>query len=171
MNALSIAWKDLQILVRDRGTIVYLFVMPLVFIVMMAGLFSSSQSQASQQLALPVVNLDPDGAMSQMLVTNLSQAGGLQVTEYGQAEAESLLADKQIPRVLTIPEGFTAAAEARRLASSVRRSLRSGEAHDRHVRVEHPEPYRASYLGPAFGATAEHARQQPALAVGERPEG
>jgi ABC-2 type transport system permease protein len=112
MNVLTIAWKDLQILIKDRGTIIYLFVMPLVFIVMLAGLFSASQSQASQQLALPVVNLDPDGAMAQTLVTNLSEAGGLQVVEYGQAEAESLLADKQLPRVLTIPEGFTAAVEA-----------------------------------------------------------
>jgi len=57
-------------------------------------------------IALPVVNLDLDGAASQGLIDALNEAGGIEVKLYDQAEAQALLENFEIGRVLTIPADF-----------------------------------------------------------------
>jgi ABC-2 type transport system permease protein len=54
------------------------------------------------------VNLDPGGELSQALIDGLGEAGGMQVEQYEQVEAQTQLAAFEIERVLTIPAGFTA---------------------------------------------------------------
>ncbi len=110
MNVLSIAHKDLKILLRDRGSLALLFLVPLVFIVGFASIFSGLGGD--EQLSLAVVNLDPNGELSQTLVQNLETVGDLNVVLYPQAEGQQLLQDGEILRLLTIPAGFTANIEA-----------------------------------------------------------
>ncbi len=62
---LSIAWKDLLILAKDRSALVGAFLLPIVFIVVylgVAGLGARGSGGEAAQATLVVVNDDPGGA-------------------------------------------------------------------------------------------------------------
>ncbi len=106
MNALSIALKDIRILLRERGLLIQLFLLPLVFIIGFSMVFSIGGGD--EAITLPVVNLDAEGEIAQALIDDLNATGGIQVALYAQDEAEALLEQGEIKRVLSIPAGFTA---------------------------------------------------------------
>jgi ABC-2 type transport system permease protein len=115
VNALIVALKDFQIFLKDRAAVINLFLLPLVFIVVLSSALGGLIGEDEDSLlALPVVNLDPDGQASQALIQTLNEAGGVQVELYDQAEAQALLRDFEIERVLIIPEGFSQAVDAER---------------------------------------------------------
>jgi len=115
MNALNIALKDFQIFLKDRGAVINLFLLPMVFILVlstaMQGLIGGDEDSL---ITLPVVNLDLDGEAAQALIDALNEAGGIKVRLYDQAEAQALLEDLETERVLTIPPNFTVDAAAGR---------------------------------------------------------
>ncbi len=41
MNAINVAWKDLQILLKDRGQLLMLFLLPMVFILAFSAAFAA----------------------------------------------------------------------------------------------------------------------------------
>jgi ABC-2 type transport system permease protein len=129
---LSIAWKDLQILARDRSALIGAFLLPIVFIVVylgVAGIASgssgTSDTGASDRVALPVVDLDAGGPAATALIESIRSDGGLDVTvfadadgrPYTEAEALAKLDAKEVQRVLVIPAGFTADLRAGRPAT------------------------------------------------------
>ena len=109
MKALSIAYKDLQIFFKDRGSVIVLGLLPLLFVVVMSGALGSiGQTQEKDtRTPLPVVNLD-GGTMAQALLDGIDKAGGVRVEAYTEAEAATALDEAHVPFVLTIPQGFTA---------------------------------------------------------------
>ena len=108
MNALNIALKDLRIFFKDRGAIVQLFLLPLLFIVVFSGALAAiSSEEEDTRIPLSVVDLD-DGESAQTLLDGLDAAGGVRVERYEQDEALALLEENELARVLTIPAGFTA---------------------------------------------------------------
>jgi ABC-2 type transport system permease protein len=108
-KALYIALKDIQILLKDRASMIYLFLLPIVFILVLSTALGGLLGEDADSLvALPVVNLDPGGKLSQALIDALDEAGGVQVELYEQVEAQVQLEAFEIERVLTIPAGFTA---------------------------------------------------------------
>jgi len=109
MKTLSIAWKDMQILFKDRGAVVQLFLLPLLFIVVFSGALAAigSGGEEDTRILLPVVNLD-GGEAAQTLLDGLDAAGGVRVERYEQAQAQALLDENELARVLTIPANFTA---------------------------------------------------------------
>jgi ABC-2 type transport system permease protein len=106
MNALNIAWKDLQIFVRERGQLFYLFLLPFVFIVVFTGVYSAI-GDTVEKIALAVVNLDPGGEMAQSLMDNAERVGALEIVLYSEDEAQSSTENGDIERYLLIPAGFT----------------------------------------------------------------
>jgi ABC-2 type transport system permease protein len=107
MKALSIAFKDLQILLRNRGDLIILFLMPLVFVVVMTGALSAiGKGEEDTRIPLAVVNLD-GGELAQTLLDHIDVAGGVRVELYQQAEAMGLLSENEIARVLIVPAEFT----------------------------------------------------------------
>jgi ABC-2 type transport system permease protein len=107
MKALSIAFKDLLILLKDRGDMILLFLMPLVFVIVMTGALSAiGKGEADTRIPLAVVNLD-GGELAQTLLDHVDAAGGVRVELYEEAEARDLLADNEIGRVLIVPADFT----------------------------------------------------------------
>ena len=107
MKALSVAWKDLQILLKDRGMVVQLFVLPLLFIVITSGAFTAmTVGEGDTRIPLPVVDLD-GGEAARALLEGLDAAGGVQVQQYDPSEATALLNENELDHVLTIPVGFT----------------------------------------------------------------
>jgi ABC-2 type transport system permease protein len=109
MKVLSVAWKDLQILLKDRGTVVQLFLLPLLFIAITSGAFTAmtaGEGQGDTRIPLPVVDLD-GGEAARALLEGLDAAGGVQVQKYDPSEATALLNENELDHVLTIPAGFT----------------------------------------------------------------
>ena len=80
MNALYVAWKDFLILLKDRGQIILMFVLPMVFIVAFGAAMSASMSAAEQAIDVPVVNLDAGGESSQALIELLNAGRGLKTS-------------------------------------------------------------------------------------------
>jgi ABC-2 type transport system permease protein len=112
MNALSIAWKDLLIMLKDRGQLVLLFLVPIGFILAFSAAFALGQQLEEQVIILPVVNLDAGGEMSALLLQQINDDRGLQTEDYDQAQAAAELHDETIKLALTIPTGFSADVEA-----------------------------------------------------------
>jgi ABC-2 type transport system permease protein len=107
MNALSIAFKDLKILLRDRGLVLQLFLLPLLFIVAFSIIMSLGGDE--QAISVPVVNLDGDGEVAQGLLEGLKSTDAIEVVDYGsEQEAMAALDAGEIARILTIPAGFSA---------------------------------------------------------------
>jgi len=107
MSALSIAFKDLQIFFKDRGALIQLFLLPILFIVVLSGALGEIGAGGEDApIPLPVVDLDA-GVAAQTLLDGLDAAGGVRVELYDQEEAQALLDDGELDRVLTIPTSFT----------------------------------------------------------------
>jgi ABC-2 type transport system permease protein len=110
--ALSVARKDIKILIKDRGTLIYLFVLPLLFILALGGTYGVGDTPEVAAIDLPVVNLDAGSEASQTLIDAFNQSGGIQCELYGQAEARDLFEKGTIKRTLTIPSNYAADLEA-----------------------------------------------------------
>lgn len=103
---LSVARKDIKILLKDRGTLIYLFVLPLLFILAFGGAAGVESTPKENAILLPVVNLDAGREASQTLLDALNQGGGIQCELYDEAEAKALLDRGKITRLLTIPANY-----------------------------------------------------------------
>lgn len=106
MKAPSVTWKDIQIFVKDRGALVVAFVLPLIFILVFSYAFSALGSE-EEVLTLHVVNLDPNGEAAQALVAGLDREAGVETELVAEGEAQPLLEEGEIERVLVIPQGFS----------------------------------------------------------------
>ncbi|NLF01762.1 MAG: ABC transporter permease [Anaerolineales bacterium] len=119
MNALDVARKDLSVFLKDRGAVLQVFLLPLIFILVFSGALSALSSggtKADDRIALPVVDLD-GGEAAQALVAALDRSGGVRVELHAQEQALDRLGHKKLARVLTIPADFTAALAANRQAT------------------------------------------------------
>jgi ABC-2 type transport system permease protein len=112
MNALSVAFKDLLLLLKDRGQILLLFLVPIGFILAFSAAFSASEAFEEQIITVPVVNHDPGGEMSALLLQNLNDGRGLQTQDYDQTQADADLKDETIKLALIIPANFSADVQA-----------------------------------------------------------
>jgi ABC-2 type transport system permease protein len=107
MSALSIAIKDIQIILKDRGTLIQLFLLPLLFIVAYSAVAAAFEGEdEDRRIPLPVVNLDA-GQEAQTLLDGLEMAGGVQVELIDEENATQKLEENEIARLLTIPDDFT----------------------------------------------------------------
>jgi ABC-2 type transport system permease protein len=113
MNALNIALKDLRILFKDRGAVIQLFLLPLLFIVVFSGALAAIGSidedthiPVATRIPLAVVDLD-GGEAAQTLLDGLNAAGGVHARQYEQDRALALLDEYELAHVLTIPANFT----------------------------------------------------------------
>jgi ABC-2 type transport system permease protein len=114
MSVWSIAVKDLQIFFKERGAILYLFLLPFLFIMMFAGLGATVTAGEEALIPLPIVNNDPGGQLSEQFVQALRDTGKVELVPLDQADAETQLSKLDIEYALFIPAGFTADLEAQR---------------------------------------------------------
>ncbi len=97
--------KELRKLVREKGTFVYLLVMPMMFMVLFHFLFAQGASK------LKVNILDADGSqVSRQLVSVIDKIPGFQVTQLSGSvnNAEQQVANGKLDSVVIIPQGFGA---------------------------------------------------------------
>lgn len=109
MQTIVIALKDLQILFKDRGALLLLFLLPLVFIVVFSGALAAigAVEPEDSRILLAVVDLD-DAEAAHNLIDDIEAAGGVRVELYGEQDAATQLDEGGLKRVLTIPSGFSA---------------------------------------------------------------
>ena len=74
--ALSVARKDIKILLNDRGTLALLFVIPILFILAFSGITGGGSDPQEEAITLPVVNLDAGSEALSTLLDALNQSGG-----------------------------------------------------------------------------------------------
>ncbi|MBN1484362.1 MAG: ABC transporter permease [Chloroflexia bacterium] len=115
-NALAIAWKELQVLLKDRGSLAVLFLLPLV----LASVFGSISSAATgaiegeETIAHPiyVLNLD-SGPYGEQVVSTLEDIGVLDITHLdSDAPVDQLVADEEQIAAVVIPEAFSRQVDA-----------------------------------------------------------
>lgn len=106
--ALSVARKDIKVFLKERGTLLYLFVVPIVFIVGFSAATGVQREPQQKAITLPVVNLDAGSEASLVLLDALNQGGGIQCQLYDQARAAALVDRGKINRALTIPANYAA---------------------------------------------------------------
>jgi ABC-2 type transport system permease protein len=102
MNVWNITVKDIRILLKERGNLFGLFLLPLVFILAFS-LPSLAGGGEAERFSLPVVNLAPGDATAELLIARLEEAGGVEVQSYEQDKAQALLQEGEIHYLLTIP--------------------------------------------------------------------
>jgi ABC-2 type transport system permease protein len=123
MNSISVAFKDLQIMFKDRGTLFQLFVLPLLFILVFSGALSAiGESEAVLLPVLAVVDLD-GGLAAQNLIEKLASDGSLTVQPASASEAQSLVDENKAIGFLTIPGEFT---ENLQISSPVELTITTG---------------------------------------------
>ena len=107
---LSIAWKDLQILARDRNALIGAFLLPIVFIVVYLGVAGATTrdtatsgdadgagADASERVALMVVDLDAGGGASAALLERLRAEAGLDPRVYADPAAARIRRRRRSP--------------------------------------------------------------------------
>jgi ABC-type Na+ efflux pump permease subunit len=101
-NILAVAWKDLQVLFKDRAQLIVLFVSPLMFGLLFGGLGS-----ADPRFTVYLVNDDP-GQYGAQVVNALDQVEVLKVEQLATVqEADQKVADGKAATAIIIPADFS----------------------------------------------------------------
>ena len=88
---LSVAQKDIKIFLKERGTLFYLFVVPMLFILAFGSTVGMGSGPKEEAIPLPIVNLDEGSQASGSLMAALNQVGGIQCNSYEAAMANTAL--------------------------------------------------------------------------------
>lgn len=118
MNIWYFIKKDLAVFFRDRGALIWLFILPAVFISIFAGLSKltsggSSESEAKDnRVPLSIVNQDESGEQAKLLVEQLGAPDAFRLLPLTLSEADAQLKRYSIRRYLLIPSTFSADLEA-----------------------------------------------------------
>lgn len=105
---LSTAWKELQVIFKDRGLLVVVIGIPMVFS-MINGVLNERLGGGGEDVALPVaiVNLD-EGIYGQQIERILNGISALQLTAVDSyAQAEEYVLDSKGLAAVVIPSGLT----------------------------------------------------------------
>lgn len=105
----SVAWKDLQVLLKDRGFLVVVIFLPSVFSVLFGSINQKSLDNDRASITLPValVNLDK-GTYGEQIVKVLNGIESFDIqTPDSQAAAEQLVSDSKVMAAILIPAGLT----------------------------------------------------------------
>ena len=111
--ALRVARKDIKIFLKERGTVLYLLVVPLVFILGFSGAVAVGGDPEERAIPLATVNLDAGSESSLTLLDTLSQAG-IDCELYDEDRADAWLEKGKLSRVLYIPANYDADLQADR---------------------------------------------------------
>ena len=119
-NTLAIAWKELQVLFKDKGTLVVYFLMPLLVASIMGGPSALAARSGNEEtgkepaivLEVYVVNEDA-GPYGAQVAAALDEVPALDIIKLDSAqEADRLVAEGERPAAIVIPAEFTARIDA-----------------------------------------------------------
>jgi ABC-2 type transport system permease protein len=162
--ALRVTRKDIKIFLKERGTLLNLFVIPIVFVLAFSSGLGGSDSQ-EEVITVPVVNLDAGSGASLTLLDALNQ-GGIQCELVDEAKAKAWFDRGKIDRVLTIPANYATDLQAGqpvtlRLVNSPDASASTTEAVQRVVAGVAADLSLETQLIAAFGQMADMEAAAP----------
>jgi ABC-2 type transport system permease protein len=110
--ALSTAWKDLQVIFKDRGLLVIIIGLPLVISVM-NGYMNEQFSSSSEGMTFPVILVDQDNdTYGKQIETILNSIDVLDISTLDSPEeAENQVRDSKVLAAIIIPPGLTQAVQ------------------------------------------------------------
>ena len=149
-SVLVIAWSDIRRVLRERESLFWLFVGPLIFTVFFGLLF---RPPAPQRPALAIVNEDSEPALADAIAP-LLEADGVSVRRDGALHAGRT--------TLVIPAGASAAIRASKGTALVLHAGREETSGERNLRFKIQKALTRLYFAPPGGA----AGQPPAVADG-----
>ena len=108
---LNLAWKDFQIIIRDRGMLAVIIGMPMLFGLIMSSAYSGNQQSASSiEIPIAVLNQD-DGKYSQTVLEIMDQIDVLKITKLSDTESleavNKMLLNAEYTAAVIIPEDFS----------------------------------------------------------------
>lgn len=99
------ALKDIKILLRDRGSLVMSFVVPVAFILALS-LPTLAASSGSDAILIPLVNRAQGDPLADEFIAALGDTGGLDVQVIEAERANALLREGDIRWLVELPEDF-----------------------------------------------------------------
>ncbi len=109
MNILTIAFKDLKQISRDRMSALFLVIMPLAFTFLMGILFGGN-AQTDTRLNVGLINNDPQGALTQILVGALENSGTIKLKELTSVDEDGIsnqINTGKLAGAMIIPAGYS----------------------------------------------------------------
>lgn len=108
---LNLAWKDFQIIIRDRGMLAVIIGMPMLFGLIMSSAYSGNQQNASS-IEIPIAILNKDeGNYSQTVLDILDQIDVLKITSLSKTESleavNKMLLNGEYTAAVIIPADFS----------------------------------------------------------------
>jgi ABC-2 type transport system permease protein len=107
MRVLDVALKDLSQVLRDKQSLLFLVVMPIVFTFFMGFAYRGAAQPQDPHLILGWANADPEGLLSQRLQAMLGTSEAVRLVEVDPAEAEASVVQGDVAGVLVIPAAFS----------------------------------------------------------------
>jgi ABC-2 type transport system permease protein len=113
-NSLAVAWKDLQIILRDRGLLIIILLLPMVFGTMLSLMYTSmyKSSDGDQGLKIQVYVVDLDqGSYGSKVVQTMKEIDTLDIEqlegEAGKQQADQDVAASKKTALIVIPADFS----------------------------------------------------------------
>ena len=119
MRIFDLASKDIQQVLRDKRSLLFLLAMPVVFTLFMGFAYrsgSNTDSSKVEAIKLGWVNNDPGGPVSEHLLANLGTVDTLQLVQLASETAKQSVTDGSVAGALTIPAGYSQAVAAGQLS-------------------------------------------------------
>jgi ABC-2 type transport system permease protein len=112
MRTIHLALKDLRQVLRDKQSLLFLVLMPIVFTFFFGFAFGSQGAQGDERLKIGLINQDPGGILSEALERLLESSNTVRPLAVAAEDAASI--DQAVLRgeyvaALVIPTGFSAA--------------------------------------------------------------
>jgi ABC-2 type transport system permease protein len=110
-QVLNLAWKDFQIIIRDRGMLAVIIGMPMLFGLIMSSAYSGNQ-QSSSSIEIPIAILNQDeGKFSKTVLEIMDQIDVLKITNLSKTESldavNTMLLDGEYTAAVIIPNDFS----------------------------------------------------------------
>ncbi len=141
MRTLDIAFKDILQIVRDRRSLLFLLLMPLIFTVFMGYAYQRGATAEDTRPSVGLLNQDPNGLLSTRLEGLLSNSDAVRLvalTADQAANPSEAVRSGKMAAVLTVPAGFsqgTLDGQKVRLTLVVDEASQDGQAARQAVRV------------------------------------
>jgi ABC-2 type transport system permease protein len=112
MRIIDLALKDLRQIFRDRRSLLFLIVMPVVFTLFFGFAFAKNTGEKDSRVKIGIVNQDPKGILTQALLDLLARSATVRPVELSAANAaqiDQLILKGDLAAGLVIPADFSAA--------------------------------------------------------------
>ncbi len=108
-SILSVAWKDLQVILKDRGFLVVVVFLPSIFSVLFGTINQKSLDSSRQSITLPIALVNQDaGEYGAQIAKTFSEIESFKVTTLDSpASAEEQVRSSQVIAAILIPPGLT----------------------------------------------------------------